>query len=80
MSIAQENGFIYIFVSYINKLYASVVLQHTFSDLNTNDFIGIKVSSEDAVMGMSLFSGGRAISFFKKRIFSSNVATSYIGL
>lgn len=80
MSIALENGLIYISINYIGKLYVSVVLQYIFADLNTNDFIDIKVSYEDAAMRISMFNGSGIISFFKKRIISSNMAACYIGL
>lgn len=70
MSAARENGFIYISINYIGKLYVSVELQDVFTDLNTNDFIDIKVSYEDAVMRLSLFNGSGIISFsfFKKNL------------
>lgn len=79
MSIAQENGFISISINYINKLYALVVLQYIFADCNTNGFIDVKVSYEDAVMGISVFSRSGNF-FFLKRIFNSNMVTCYVGL
>lgn len=73
MSIARENGFIYISINYIGKLYVSVVLQYIFADLNTNDFIDIKVSFEDAVMRISLFNGSGWDYLFKKKKKESTV-------
>lgn len=65
MPIAWENGFIYISINCIGKLYCSVVLQYIFADLNTNNYIDIKVSYEGAVMKISMFNGSGII-FLKK--------------
>lgn len=38
-----------------------------FADLNTNDFINLKISHEDVVMGISMLNQSGAISFTKEK-------------
>ena len=46
ISIAQGNGFIYISINYIGKLYVSVVLSYIICRLKYKYLIDLKVSFE----------------------------------